>query len=35
MTASTRKLHESLIRIAKAAIGAWEIWLKERAGQQE
>lgn len=28
MTAAARKLHETLIRLAKGMISAWEEWLK-------
>lgn len=30
MTASTRKLHETLIRLSKGLVKAWEEWLKEQ-----
>jgi len=29
-TQATIKLHESLIRLAKGMISAWEEWLKEK-----
>lgn len=28
MSHSTRKLHESLLRLAKGMLSAWEEWLK-------
>jgi hypothetical protein len=31
MTASTKKLHETLIRLAKGMVSAWEEWLRAQA----
>ena len=30
MNNSTKKLHETLIRLAKGMITAWEAWLKQQ-----
>lgn len=30
VSSATVKLHESLIRLAKGMISAWEVWLKEK-----
>jgi hypothetical protein len=30
MTPATVALHETLIRLLKGAVGAWEKWLKEQ-----
>jgi len=34
MTPSTRALHETLIRLAKGMIKAWEDWLKATSARQ-
>jgi len=33
MSDATRILHETLIRLAKGAIGAWEKWLQAQTAQ--
>lgn len=33
MTPATAKLHETLIRVAKGALKAWEDWLKAERPQ--
>jgi len=33
MSPATVKLHQSLIRLAKGMVSAWETWLSETAGQ--
>jgi len=30
MSASTRKLHEMLIRLARGMLNAWEEWLRQQ-----
>jgi hypothetical protein len=35
MTPETVALHETLIRLAKGMLGAWEAWLKAKKQKQQ